>query len=155
MFRLNTFDDPFLTDPFKLMDAIFNYDSTALSCRGLKPIISRPHNLINIKNEQGEIIGTKIEVCTTPFKTEDVKVEISNNMLTVLCGTENRSVEENEELVYHGISSQSYSFSLKLSDRIDKSAITAKNINGILTITMPFKPKTNTVDSISIKVQEW
>ena len=42
-------------------------------------------------------------------------------------------------MVYHGISSQTREFSLKLSQRCDVSKITAQAVDGILRIELPVK----------------
>jgi len=76
---------------------------------------------------------------TTPFKKEDVHVSVLNDILTVKCGTENHKDTDAEYMVYHGISSQSYEFSLKLSDKIDQDKITAAVEDGILRISLPMK----------------
>jgi len=52
---------------------------------------------------------------TTPFKKSDVKVQVVGDMLNVTCGTSNIEESKNEDILYKGISSQSYNFSLKLS----------------------------------------
>ena len=47
--------------------------------------------------------------------------------------------EDKSDYVYKGISSQSYTFALKLGDNIDREKIKAKNVDGVLTVTLPFK----------------
>ena len=114
---------------------------------GLRKLISRPHNIVNVTDpETKAVIEQKLEVVTTPFKKDQVSVEVSNNTLTVKCGCENvvdepdiKASEPKKEYLYKGISSQYYTFSLKLSDKVDKSKIRAKNEDGILTVTLPFK----------------
>ena len=136
MTRDSFFDDPFfrpafsLSKAFKEMDKIFD--------KGLSGIISKPHNLYTYKDEDGNVIGNKMEIVTTPFKKNEVSVEIMNNIMTVKCGTENKKDEDLSSCVYHGISSQSYEFSLKLSDKVDQNKVEAVNEDGILTIKMPF-----------------
>lgn len=109
--------------------------------KGLSPMISRPHNLYTYKDEMGNIIGNKMQIVTTPFSKDEVSVEILNNVLTVKCGKENKKDEDLSSCVYHGISSQSYEFSIKLSDKIDQNKVEAKNEDGILTINLPFIPE--------------
>lgn len=120
-----------------MMDFFANPFERKISNRGLSNI-RKPHNLTNVKDEQGKIIAQKLTVVTTPFKKDDVKVKIVDDVLTVTCGTENVKDEENEDVIYRGISSQSYTFSLKLGESIDKKAITAENKDGLLTIKLPF-----------------
>lgn len=118
---------------------------------GLKSVIKRPHSLINVKDEDGNVTAQRLEIVTTPFKKDDVKVSVLDDTLSVECGSENQTLGENEEIVYRGISAQSYSFSLRLAPNVDQSGITAENKDGVLKITLPIikkeKPK-----SIEIKV---
>lgn len=127
---------------------------------GLRKLIGRPHNLVNVTDKNGNIIEQRLEVVTTPFKKEDVNVQVSGNTLSVKCGTEDETVAKvpeddkpTENYLYKGISSQYYTFSLKLSDKIDKSAIKAKNQDGILTITLPYKRVESDGDVAKITVE--
>lgn len=106
---------------------------------GLKDYIHRPHNLINIKNDDGKVVAQRLEVVTTPFNKNDVKVSITDNVLSVNCGNENIEKNDNEDIVYQSLSYQSYSFALKLSPSINQSKISAENKDGVLKITMPLK----------------
>lgn len=56
---------------------------------GFKQLIKRPHNVYTIRKDgkpDGQIEAYKLEVVTTPFKKEDVKVKIINDVLNVTCG---------------------------------------------------------------------
>jgi len=124
------------------MDAIFNYPllsdgSNKFENRGLKRIISRPHNLTTKKNEDGTVVGWGLEVPYTPFKRDEVDVEVKNNLLTVTCGKENKV--KDEEMDFSSISYQSFSFSIPLSDTVDIKNITAKAEDGMLRIDLPAK----------------
>lgn len=129
------FDD--IDNMFNRMYAMMKYPLSSLSSRGLKPIICRPHNLITKKDKDGNVIGYSIEVVYTPFKKDEVKVEVLNNVLTVRCGLENKTSDS--EMDYCGISRQSYSFTIPLSDKVDTAAITAKAEDGMLYIDLPTK----------------
>ena len=76
---------------WELMDALARPfdDKRNIMNYGLKSIIKRPHNLINVKDKDGNVIGQRLEMVTTPFKKEDVKITVKDNILTVRCGTEN------------------------------------------------------------------
>ena len=121
---------------FKNLEAVMSFDFNKES-RGLKQWIKRPHNLITVKDKDGRIEGYKLEMVYTPFKKNDVKVEVLDNILSVMCGSENKT--KDEEMDYCGISHQSYSFSIPLSDSIDTGAIEAKAEDGILYINLPVK----------------
>ena len=122
-------------------------------------IIDRPHNVITIRDKDGNVVGNKLEVVTTPFKKNEVSVEVSNKVLTVKCektekeNTEQSGTEDTKEYeIHHGISSQSYRFSLKLSDKVDIDSIVASNEDGVLTITLPFLKETKSEDVKKITV---
>ena len=66
---------------------------------------------------------------------------MDKDTLTIQCGSENNEQKVEDEYVYKGISAQSYTFSLKMGNNVDKSAIKAKNTDGVLTITLPFVQK--------------
>jgi len=150
-----------IRDPFLEMDNAFNnmdnlwmqlFNQPMSTLKKFKDtgisVIDRPHNVISIKDKAGNVIGNKLEVVTTPFKKDEVSVEISDKTLTVKCEKYDSQIDgdsseisafENVECeIHHGISSQSYQFSLKLSDKVDVDSISAKNEDGILTINMPF-----------------
>jgi HSP20 family molecular chaperone IbpA len=136
-------------DMFRMADALTLYPAKerSLENNGLKRLISRPHNIVNVKDKDGNITAQRLEVVTTPFKKNEVNVTIdANNMLTVDCGTkeeveEKSEKEEPETYIYKGISTQNYTFSIKMGDNVDKDAIKAKNEDGVLVVTLPFKKK--------------
>lgn len=130
-------------DMFRTMDALMQYPSKggSLERQGLKNLIHRPHNIINVKDDDGNVVAQKLEVVTTPFAKDEVKVTVEDNVLSIQCGSENKDDRKEDEYVYRGISSQSYTFSLKLGDNIDKDSIKAKNVDGVLSIMLPFKSK--------------
>ena len=128
-------------DMFRTMDALMQYPmkERTLETQGLKNLIHRPHNLINVKDKDGNVIAQRLEVVTTPFAKEDVKVTVEDNTLTVECGSENKEQKTEDDYIYKGISSQNYTFSLKLGNNIDKDGIKAKNSDGVLSVHLPFK----------------
>lgn len=134
-------------DMFRMADALTLYPAKerSLENNGLKRLISRPHNIVNVKDKDGNVVAQRLEVVTTPFKKGEVSVEVdANNMLTVNCGKEeieDKKSEDGESYIYKGISSQNYTFSIKLGDNVDKDAIKAKNEDGVLVMTLPFKKK--------------
>ena len=149
-------------DMWQNMLALTEYplnNGKSLMNTGLRKLICRPHNLVNVTDKDGSIIEQRLEVVTTPFKKEDVNVQVSGNTLTVKCGTDEDLAEEaqdenrHEQYLYKGISEQYYTFSLKLSDKIDKTGIKAKNQDGILTITLPYKKDESDGDIAKITVE--
>lgn len=123
------------------LDAMFNYpltvDGSKFKTRGLKNVINRPHNLITKKDDSGVVKSFQLEVPYTPFKKDEVNVEVKDNVLTVSCGTENKV--KDEEMDFSSISYQSFSFSIPLSDTVDIKNISAKAEDGMLRIDLPAK----------------
>ena len=121
---------------FKNLEAVMDFDFNKES-RGLKRWIKRPHNLITKKDKDGKIEKYQLELVYTPFKKDEVKVDVLEGVLNVKCGSENKV--KDEDMDYCGISHQSYSFSIPLADEIDVNAIEAKAEDGILYIELPVK----------------
>ena len=128
-------DDMF--DMFDLMSAALGGGyNNRFENKGLKTLISKPHNLYTIKDENGEITSYMIKLVYTPFTKDDITVDVKNDVLTVAIGKENKADEEG--IVFKGISSQCSTFSLKITDaNVDMKNISAKAEEGILTITLP------------------
>ena len=144
------YNNPFM-DMFRELEAMMDYDFGKES-KGLKRLISRPHNLITRKNDKGEVEAFELQVVYTPFTKADVKVEILDNVLSVKCGSDNKM--KDADMTYCGISHQSYEFSLPLSENIDTTRIAAKAEDGILYITLPTKaPESKLSSAIQIDVQ--
>ena len=135
---LSTWDDM-----WRSMDALMRYpfEENPLATNGLKSLIRRPHNLVNVKDDDGNVVAQRLEVVTTPFAKDEVKVSVEGNVLTVACGETNKEEKTEDEYIYKGISSQSYTFQVRLGNSVDKAAIKAKNVDGVLTVMLPFKKK--------------
>ncbi len=139
-------------DMWQNMIALTEYPMNGKTLKdiGLRKLITRPHNIVNVTDPKTKkVIEQRLEVVTTPFKKAEVKVEISGKNLIVKCGTdskigdtygETKAIDAPEEnYLYKGISEQYYTFQLKLSDKVDVANIKAKNQDGILTVTLPYK----------------
>lgn len=145
--------DPFMpfSNMFRNLEAMMDFDFNKES-RGLKRWLKRPHNLITKKDKDGKIESYQLETVYTPFKKDEVKVEVLDGVLTVNCGSENKI--KDEEMDYCGISRQSYSFSIPLSDIIDINAIDAKAEDGVLYINLPVKKmEEKKITPLSIEVK--
>ena len=142
-------------DMWKTMDALMQYPfkEKTLETNGLKTLIHRPHNIVAVKDADGNVVSQRLEVVTTPFAKDEVKVTVVDDTLTVECGKENKEEKDEDSYIYKGISSQKYSFSIRLSNKIDKGAIKAKNVDGVLTVTLPFKKDEPKCDGMEIEVE--
>ena len=124
------------TNMFRNLEAMMDFDFGRES-KGLRKWLHRPHNLMTKKDKDGKIESYQIQIVYTPFKKDEVNVQILDNVLTVKCGAENKI--KDEDMDYCGISHQSYEFSIPLSDSVDTAAIEAKAEDGMLYITLPVK----------------
>ena len=123
------------------MDAMFNAplltDGSKFKTRGLRSIIARPHNLITKKDDKGNVTSWSIEIPYTPFKKDEVSVEVKDHALTVVCGKENKV--KDDEMDFSSISYQAFNFTIPLSENVDVNNITAKAEDGMLRIDLPAK----------------
>lgn len=139
-------------DIFRMIDLAYHSDDTTnrIPTYGLKGIISKPHNLYSIKDENGEITEWQIDTVYTPFTKDDITATVSDGVLSVEIGNKNKEPDPN--IQYCGISNQYSKFALRLSDKIDTDAITTSASDGILKIKMPVKkqliatPRVLTID---------
>lgn len=129
MFELINKKSPW-DDMWRSMAAMMQYpfnEEKTIEKAGLKSLIGRPHNIVDVTDKDGNTIAQRLEVVTTPFKKDEVKVYVKNNFLTVECqamSEEDRADDqEQESYIYKGISSKNYEFSVKLGDRIDQDNI--------------------------------
>ena len=137
---------------WEMMDMFNNPFERKIENHGLRNI-KRPHNLVNVKDESGKVVAQKLSVVTTPFKKEDVTAQVVGDTLVVKCGSENIKDQENEDVIFRGISSQSYQFELKLGKMVDKEHITGENVDGVLTIVLPLlKEEEKKQDVIDVKI---
>ena len=148
--------DPFIGLFPSLDEDFFTDFCDNFAKRGLKKFISRPHDLVNIKDENGNVVGQKLSLVYTPFKKDQIKVTIDGDTLSVAIGDEKKeeTKDENGDVIYKGISTQSTRFALKLTDKIDKKLITATAEDGMLHIDLPFvKEEEKALEKIEIEVK--
>lgn len=100
---------------------------------------SYPMNINRVVDENGVVKAYHLEYALAGFKKDEIKVTISNDILTVKAehNTEETSEETERETVYRGISYRNLSMSYKLMDNVDKKNITSKFENGLLEINIP------------------
>lgn len=95
-----------------------------------------------------------IELAAPGLKKEDFNVNVDGNLLTVSCDKETETKEERE----NGFSRREYNYSsfsrtVTLPDYADSDKITAKYLDGVLSLTIPKKPEAQKVATQKIKVQ--
>jgi HSP20 family protein len=104
---------------------------------------------VNIKETETDY---QLEVVAPGFEKENFKVSLENKILTI--EGEKKTEEENksEKLVRREFRSQSFKRSFTIDDKIDAENISAKYVNGVLTLNLPKKGDVKpTAQQISIQ----
>lgn len=106
---------------------------------------------VNISETEKEIIVT----ANVPgISSEDISVEVSDNILTLSGQMNKEHKEEDKEKKYYRYERESGSFSrsFSLPVRVDEDKIEAETKNGVLTITLP-KSEIESKKKIQIKAK--
>lgn len=72
-----------------------------------------------------------LEIAIPGFSKEDLIVEVDNNVLRIAT----KPFDENE--VRTGFKAMAFTKQFKLSKKVNQEAISAKSVNGVLTVTLP------------------
>lgn len=157
--------DKYMFDLFNLIDVVHSPMSTsaksepdALTRRGLKAIINRPHNLYT-EEKDGIISKYCIETVYTPWSADDVKISYSNTpeqgaKLNVSVGKDTSKYAEAFTMVerYRGISKRAFTFDLPLMGlNVDPKNISVTAEDGLLRIELPVDRTNDEVLSIKVK----
>lgn len=132
----NFMDDFFATTPSILRD-----DFIAPDFRSFTPV--------NIRETENDYV---VDVVAPGFQKEDFKINLDNNTLTVSAEKEVKSENQNEKFIRKEYKQQSFKRSFTIDENIDVENISAKYVNGVLTLNLakkqPVKPP---VKEISIQ----
>ena len=91
---------------------------------------------VNIKETEKDY---ELEVIAPGFEKENFKVNLENNILTIE-GEKNTEEENNNgKSVRREFKSRSFKRSFTVDDKIDTENISAKYVNGVLTLNLPKK----------------
>jgi HSP20 family protein len=117
----NLMDDFFATVPSIIRDEL---------------VPSKQNVPVNIKETETDY---QLEVVAPGFEKENFKVNLENKILTI--EGEKKTEEENksEKFVRREFRSQSFKRSFTIDDKIDTENISAKYVNGVLTLNLPKK----------------
>ncbi|RXJ91575.1 heat-shock protein Hsp20 [Arcobacter sp. CECT 8983] len=132
-------------DPFKqfkdLERSFYNYPSNNESVNGFVPIVN---------TREGES-AYHIDVDLPGVKKEDIKVDISKDILTI--SGERKTKDEIKEEDYYKVETSFGKFtrSFTLPENIDIENIEARSDNGVLEVIIPKKEEQNSKKSIEIK----
>jgi HSP20 family protein len=108
-----------------------------------KPFI--PVNII--KSET----GYTLEVVAPGLEKEDFKISLDKNMLTITAEKRQPTEEKNGKTIRSEYKFQSFSRSFTIDDSIDAEAISAKYVNGVLTLNLPLKAEVKETKQITIQ----
>ena len=95
--------------------------------------------------------GYRIEVALAGFSKEDISVEVNKNVLNIDASVPNRVVRDYDETsantyIRRGISYREMSQSFQIGESIDVENITVEFVNGLLSVNLPLKKDTETLN---------
>ena len=132
----NLMDDLFATIPSILRD-----DSVTPPFRSFTPV--------NVKETENDYV---LEVVAPGFQKEDFKINLDNNTLTVSVEKKEETEKKNEKFIRKEFKQQSFSRSFTIDKNIDAESISAKYVNGVLTLNLAKKQEVKpSVKEISIQ----
>jgi HSP20 family protein len=131
----------FMDDIFATVPSIFRDDFVTPSFRSFTPV--------NIKETENEYV---LEVVAPGFQKDDFKINLDNNTLTVSAEKKEETENQNEKFVRKEYKQQSFSRSFTIDENIDAENISAKYVNGVLTLNLAKKQEVKpSVKEISIQ----
>jgi len=132
----NLVDDFFATVP-----SIFRDDFIAPDFRSFTPV--------NVKETENDYV---LEVIAPGFRKEDFKINLDNNTLTISAEKKEESENKNDRFIRKEFKQQSFSRSFTIDENIDAENISAKYVNGVLTLNLAKKEEVKpSVKEISIQ----
>lgn len=118
----------FMGDVFSTVPSLFRDD---LNARGMKHPAP-----VNIK-ENAE--GYLLEVVAPGLNKEDFKINLEQNMLTIAAEREKETEKAKEKEIRREYRFQSFKRSFTFDENVDTENISAKYVNGVLTLNLPKK----------------
>ena len=91
---------------------------------------------VNIKESNTDY---QIDLFAPGWNKEDFKISLENNLLTVSVDKKDEVVNEGEKQLRREFSLQSFKRSFTLDEKINADSISAKYVNGVLTLNLPKK----------------
>ena len=132
----NLMDDFFATVP-----SIFRDDFVTPSFRSFTPV--------NIKETENDYV---LEVVAPGFQKDDFKINLDNNTLTISADKKEETENNNENFIRKEFKQQSFSRSFTIDEKTDAENISAKYVNGVLTLNLVKKQEVKPqVKEISIQ----
>ena len=131
----------FVDDFFATVPSILRDDFVTPSFRSFTPV--------NIKETENDYV---LEVVAPGFQKEDFKINLDNNTLTISAEKKEEKENQNEKFVRKEFKQQSFKRSFTIDENIDAENISAKYVNGVLTLNLAKKQEVKPqVKEISIQ----
>lgn len=93
---------------------------------------------VNVKEEESEF---QIEVAAPGYKKDSFNIEIKDNYLTISSKNESTKEDKNDKYHRREFYSSSFERSFYLPEGVDAEDIKASYTDGILSVSVPKKPK--------------
>lgn len=104
---------------------------------------------VNIKETENVYV---LEVVAPGFQKEDFKINLDNNTLTVSAERKEETENKNEKFIRKEYKQQSFKRSFTIDEKVDAENISAKYVNGVLTLNLAKKQEVKpSVKEISIQ----
>jgi HSP20 family protein len=118
-----------------LMDDLFTGFPSLLG-NDVSTSTHRPYVPVNITEAEGVYT---LEVVAPGLEKEDFKINLDKNILTVSADKKGDTEDKNSKPIRSEYKFQSFSRSFTLDEKIDGEAISARYVNGVLTLNLPRK----------------
>lgn len=117
-----------MDDFFSTMPSLFRDDFSRPALKQTVPV--------NVKEDEQ---GYSLEVVAPGFAKEDFKIDLEQNILTISAEKKEETENANEKQLRKEYRFQSFKRSFTIDESIDAERISAKNVNGVLTLNLPKK----------------
>jgi len=131
----------FMDDFFATVPSILRDDFVAPSLSSFTPV--------NIRETENDYV---LEVVAPGFQKDDFKINLDNNTLTISADKKEETENNNEKFIRKEFKQQSFSRSFTIDEKTDAENISAKYVNGVLTLNLAKKQEVKPpVKEISIQ----
>jgi HSP20 family protein len=131
----------FVDDFFATVPSILSNDFVTPNFRSFTPV--------NVKETENDYV---LEVVAPGFQKEDFKINLDNNTLTISAEKKEETENQNEKFIRKEYKQQSFKRSFTIDENVDAENISAKYVNGVLTLNLAKKQEVKpSVKEISIQ----
>ena len=111
-----------------------------------------PHDVIQHKDESGNIVATEMKYALAGFDKSDIMIEVDDNELCIKVERSEETKEEDakKEYLHRGLAKRRMEWSYVLNNRVDRENITSVYENGMLKVKVPLFPQKE-VKTIEVK----